>query len=76
MTDNAFPPSTTSAALLINAADKFSPQIIRTRLAYLDPDPGPKFSTNERKQLAILTFYAIPDRIIVATSSQAHFSHP
>ena len=46
-------------AALQAAADKLSPQIIRTRLDYWTLILGPKFSAKERKQLNLSRFYAI-----------------
>jgi len=57
-TDNAFL-AVDDVAALQAAADKFSPQIIRTRLDYWTLILGPKFSTKERKQLNLSRFYAI-----------------
>jgi hypothetical protein len=57
-TDNAFL-AIDDAAALQAAADKLSPQIIRTRLDYWTLILGPKFSTKERKQLNLSRFYAI-----------------
>src|SRR5438132_483321 len=57
-TDNAFL-AVDDVAALQAAADKLSPQIIRTRLDYWTLILGPKFSTKERKQLNLSRFYAI-----------------
>src|SRR6266566_1945273 len=57
-TDNAFL-AVDNVAALQAAADKLSPQIIRTRLDYWTLILGPKFSTKERKQLNLSRFYAI-----------------
>src|SRR5882762_9517834 len=57
-TDNPFL-AVDDVAALQAAADKFSPQIIRTRLDYWTLILGPKFSTKERKQLNLSRFYAI-----------------
>src|SRR5437899_4203729 len=57
-TDTAFL-AVDDVAALQAAADKLSPQIIRTRLDYWTLILGPKFSTKERKQLNLSRFYAI-----------------
>jgi hypothetical protein len=56
--DNAFL-AVDDVAALQAAADRLSPEIIRTRLDYWTLVLGPKFSAKERQQLNLSRFYAI-----------------